>query len=40
MKHIKGPDFPTGGIIIGKNSLLSAYETGEGKVTLRAEDIP
>jgi topoisomerase IV subunit A len=36
MEHVKGPDLPTGGIIIGKNSLLSAYETGEGKVTLRA----
>ncbi|PJI06734.1 MULTISPECIES: DNA topoisomerase IV subunit A [Clostridium] len=37
MKYIKGPDLPTGGIIIGKNSLLGAYETGEGKVTLRAK---
>lgn len=37
MNYIKGPDLPTGGIIIGKNSLLSAYETGEGKVTLRAK---
>ncbi|MBP1743556.1 MAG: topoisomerase subunit [Firmicutes bacterium] len=37
MKYIKGPDLPTGGIIIGKNSMLSAYETGEGKVTLRAK---
>lgn len=37
MQHIKGPDLPTGGVIIGKNSLLSAYETGEGKVTLRAK---
>lgn len=37
MKHIKGPDLPTGGILIGKNSLISAYETGEGKVTLRAK---
>jgi topoisomerase-4 subunit A len=36
MKYIKGPDLPTGGILIGKNSLLSAYETGEGKVTCRA----
>lgn len=36
MKYVKGPDLPTGGIIIGKNSLVSAYETGEGKVTLRA----
>ena len=37
MQYIKGPDLPTGGIIIGKNSLLSAYETGEGRVTLRAK---
>jgi len=37
MEYIKGPDLPTGGIIIGKNSLVSAYETGEGKVTLRAK---
>jgi DNA gyrase/topoisomerase IV subunit A len=36
MEHIKGPDLPTGGILIGKNSLISAYETGEGKVTFRA----
>lgn len=36
MQYIKGPDLPTGGIIIGRKSLLSAYETGEGKVTLRA----
>ncbi|WP_125152079.1 DNA topoisomerase IV subunit A [Clostridium rectalis] len=37
MKHIKGPDLPTGGTLIGKNSLLQAYETGVGKVTLRAK---
>ncbi|GKU23530.1 DNA topoisomerase IV subunit A [Clostridium folliculivorans] len=37
MHFIKGPDLPTGGILIGKNSMLSAYETGEGKVTLRAK---
>lgn len=37
MNYIKGPDLPTGGIIIGKNSLISAYETGEGRVTLRAK---
>ena len=37
MKYIKGPDLPTGGVLIGKNALLSAYETGEGKVTLRAK---
>lgn len=37
MNYIKGPDLPTGGVLIGKNSMLSAYETGEGKVTLRAK---
>ena len=37
MNYIKGPDLPTGGVLIGKESLLSAYETGEGKVTLRAK---
>jgi topoisomerase-4 subunit A len=37
MDYIKGPDLPTGGIIIGKSSMLAAYETGEGRVTLRAK---
>ena len=37
MNYIKGPDFPTGGVLIGEKTLLSAYETGEGKVTLRAK---
>ncbi|MBO0562104.1 DNA topoisomerase IV subunit A [Clostridium botulinum] len=37
LNYIKGPDLPTGGVIIGKNSMLSAYETGEGRVTLRAK---
>lgn len=37
LKFIKGPDLPTGGIIIGKESLIDAYRTGEGKVTLRAK---
>lgn len=37
MKHIKGPDLPTGGILIGEKSILSAYETGEGKVAYRAK---
>ncbi|MCI1943991.1 DNA topoisomerase IV subunit A [Clostridium luticellarii] len=36
MSYIKGPDLPTGGILIGKKSLLSAYETGTGRVSLRA----
>ena len=37
MNYIKGPDIPTGGVLIGEKTLLSAYETGEGKVTLRAK---
>lgn len=37
MQYVKGPDLPTGGVLIGKNALLAAYETGEGKVTLRAK---
>ena len=37
MEYIKGPDLPTGGSIIGKNALIAAYETGEGKVTLRSK---
>ena len=34
---IKGPDFPTGGIIEGKEGLVSAYETGKGKVVVKAK---
>lgn len=37
MKIIKGPDFPTGGHIIPGDGLLQAYETGKGKITLRAK---
>lgn len=37
MNYIKGPDLPTRGELIGSQSLLSAYETGEGKVALRAK---
>ena len=36
MVHIKGPDFPTGGIIMGHSGIRSAYATGRGKLTLRA----
>jgi DNA gyrase subunit A len=36
MKHISAPDFPTGGIIYGYEGVKEAYETGRGKVTLRA----
>lgn len=37
MEHIKGPDFPTGGIIMGRAGLRAAYATGRGKITLRAK---
>jgi DNA gyrase subunit A len=36
MEHIKGPDFPTGGVIYGVDGIREAYETGRGKVVLRA----
>ena len=35
MEYIKGPDFPTGGIVVNKDDLLSIYETGVGKIRLR-----
>ena len=37
MQHIKGPDFPTGGIIMGVSGIKDAYETGRGKVVVRAK---
>ncbi len=37
MECIKGPDFPTGGIIMGKAGIRAAYATGRGKITLRAK---
>src|SRR6059036_353706 len=36
MKHIKGPDFPTGGTIMGRGGIREAYETGRGRVVIRA----
>src|SRR5215213_9984141 len=36
MQHIKGPDFPTGGLIIGLSGIRDAYETGRGRVRVRA----
>ena len=36
MKNIQGPDFPTGGIIMGRSGIRAAYGTGRGKITLRA----
>ena len=35
MEHIKGPDFPTGGVIMGHSGIRAAYATGRGKITLR-----
>jgi len=37
MAHIKGPDFPTGGIVANKDDLLSIYETGTGKIRVRGK---
>jgi len=36
MEHIKGPDFPTGGIILGNSGIRKAYETGRGSITIRS----
>lgn len=36
MQHIKGPDFPTGGIIYGEQGIREAYETGRGRIVVRA----
>ena len=36
MEYIKGPDFPTGGIILGNSGIKKAYETGRGSITLRS----
>src|SRR4051812_12090564 len=35
MRHLPGPDFPTGGIILGRQGILDAYETGRGRVRVR-----
>ncbi|MFA6738644.1 MAG: DNA gyrase subunit A, partial [Bacteroidales bacterium] len=37
MKHVKGPDFPTGGIIYGTAGIRDAYETGRGRIVVRAK---
>ena len=37
MQYIKGPDFPTGGIIFGKKGIIEAYRTGRGRVKIRAK---
>ncbi len=36
MKHIKGPDFPTGGIILGREGIREAYRSGRGRIVVRA----
>ena len=36
MKHVKGPDFPTGAIIVGRSGVRDAYRTGRGRVVMRA----
>ena len=36
MQYIKGPDFPTGGIILGNSGIKKAYETGRGSITIRS----
>lgn len=36
MEHIKGPDFPTGGIVMGRSGIRAAYATGRGKIAVRA----
>lgn len=37
MKYVKGPDFPTGGIVVNKDDLLNIYETGQGKIKIRGK---
>ena len=37
MQHLKGPDFPTGGLIMGRSGIVRAYESGKGKVTVKAK---
>ncbi len=37
MEYIKGPDFPTGGIIMGRQGIIDAYNTGRGRVVIRAK---
>jgi DNA gyrase subunit A len=37
MEHVKGPDFPTGANIVGRNSVHAAYKTGRGRIRVRAE---
>lgn len=39
MQHIKGPDFPTGGIILGNSGIKKAYDTGRGSIAIRSKAI-
>jgi len=39
MEYVKGPDFPTGGIILGNSGIKKAYETGRGSITIRSRAI-
>ena len=39
MQHIKGPDFPTGGLILGNSGIKQAYDTGRGTITIRSKAI-
>ena len=39
MEYIKGPDFPTGGIILGNSGIRKAYETGRGSITIRSKAV-
>ena len=36
MRHVKGPDFPTGGIVVGRTGIRDAYRTGRGRIVVRA----
>ena len=36
MKHVNGPDFPTGAIIVGRSGIRDAYRTGRGRIVMRA----
>ena len=39
MQYIKGPDFPTGGVILGNSGIKKAYETGRGTITIRSRAV-
>jgi len=39
MEYVKGPDFPTGGIILGNSGIKKAYETGKGSITIRSKAV-